>query len=214
MMKNKQESYGFTLIEILITLFIFSILSVILISALGNVINIQSGTENKARRLRQLQLTLLIMSRDIEQAVNRPIINSSGKEEGAFIGKPDSFALTHMGLANPPGTVARGSLQRSAYTLNENGLSRLTWLTLDQASKAKPLSRHLLDNVSKLHFEYLDQQGRFYDQWPLADNEVLPVGVKVNLTIKKWGNVTQFYLISAQTRNNFQSKPDEKEVDK
>src|SRR5690242_2240764 len=98
MLQNKNG--GFTLLEILIALFIFTILSLMLASALHNVIGIQTATENNADRLRKLQIVLLIMSRDIEQTVNRPVMGVNGKEEIAFRGTPLKFEFTHTGLAN------------------------------------------------------------------------------------------------------------------
>ena len=128
-MKNEDDIKsirGFTLLEILIALFIFSIISLMLVVALRTVINAQSGTEGKAEHLRTLQMALLIMSRDIEQAVDRPIVNANGKEEAAFIGKPTSFQFTHGGFANPYGSLAHSTLQRTGYSWDKNILSRLT----------------------------------------------------------------------------------------
>jgi type II secretion system protein J len=65
---------GFTLLEILIALFIFTIVSMILVSALHNVLNNQAATEKKAHQLAKLQIAMLLMSRDIEQTIrtNKP----------------------------------------------------------------------------------------------------------------------------------------------
>src|SRR5262249_3778215 len=109
MFPNKNTK-GFTLLEILIALFIFTILSMMLASALHNVINIQARTENNAERLRKLQMGLLVFSRDIEQAVNRKVVNSSGKDESPFTGSRLSVAFTHAGLANPDGALLRSGL--------------------------------------------------------------------------------------------------------
>lgn len=204
-MKNKQRndksaSSGFTLLEILIALFIFSILSLMLVAGLRTVINAQSGTENKAELLRKLQISLLVMSRDVEQAVNRPVMNASGKEELAFIGKPHHFIFTHAGLANPTGALTRSTLQRTGYAWNEGTLYRETWLALDQAPQSKAHRRSLLSSVTDAHFQYLDHKGRFRDNWPLEgeDNQPLPRGVKVYITLAQWGSMTQLYLIAAQ----------------
>jgi general secretion pathway protein J len=202
--KNNLTSYiGFTLIEILIALFVFSILSIILMTALRTVINAQSGTENKAQRLREVQMTLLMMSRDIEQIVNRPIINTSGKEDPAFVGTSQSFSFTHLGYANPTDITRRSSLQRTGYEWRDDQLWRLTAPVLDQAPKTKLQQRSLLNNVTSVRFEYLDQKNRFFDHWPLENgDQPLPVGVKLSLTISSWGELTQFYLIAAQANKN------------
>lgn len=207
MMKNKHQ--GFTLLEILIALFIFTIVSLILVSALHNVIGLQSGAEKNAERLRTLQMTLLMMSRDIEQAVDRPILNTAGKEEVAFIGTPRNFAFTHTGLANPTGMLLRSTLQRTGYEWNHQSLSRMTWPVLDQAPQTRSQSRVLLTNVNEARFSYLDQEGRFHDYWPLAEqsNQTLPKAVRIYLTISPWGKLSQLYVISAESTKTIPSSP-------
>lgn len=193
-MQNKER--GFTLLEILIALFIFTILSMILVVALRSVIDAQSGTEKNAERLRQLQISLLIMSRDIEQTVNRPVIAASGKEEPAFIGSPRSFTLTHVGFASS----TRSTLQRVRYAWNDYSLWRMTWAALDQAPTSLPHSRRLLTDVVDAHFQYLDKDGRLQNQWPVdgQSKQPLPRAVKVFLTMSQWGKVSQLYVIPAQ----------------
>jgi general secretion pathway protein J len=209
-MMNKQKDNrcaGFTLLEILIALFIFTILSFVLTSALRTVMNAQAGTEDKAERIRKLQMALLVISRDVEQAVNRPITNANGKEEAAFVGKIKSFEFTHAGFANPTGALAHSTLQRTGYTWNENILFRLTWPVLDQAPETQAHKRILLMKVTEVRFQYLDKNGRFHDAWPLdgEGGSELPRGVRIYLTIAKWGKMSQLYLIPAQPSNNKQT---------
>jgi len=206
-----KREHGFTLLEILIALFIFTVLSLIMVGALRTVINAQSGSDDKADRLRQLQLTLLVMSRDIEQAVNRPIVNAAGKEEAAFIGEPDQFQFTHTGFANPMGVIARSSLQRSGYVWKEEAIFRLTYPVLDEAPKTTSEQRLLLTHVEEVHFKYLDHEGRFHDNWPVEDkkDEPLPRGIKIDFTLVKWGKLSQLYLVPTSSLSNA-NKPDEK----
>ena len=55
----RNKKMGFTLIEILIALFVFTIISMIMVSALHNIFNYQAETEKQAARLNELQLALL-----------------------------------------------------------------------------------------------------------------------------------------------------------
>jgi general secretion pathway protein J len=188
---------GFTLIEILIALFIFTIVSFLLMSSLRTIITAQSRTEEKALRLRDVQMAFLFMSRDIEQALNRPILNASGKEDAAFIGKEKTFQLTHTGFANPLGVVRRSNLQRTIYTCNENVVERQVFPVLDQAPETKADVRTLLTNVTEARFQYLDHHGHLADKWPInnGEDQPLPRGVKISLTLARWGNISQVYLI-------------------
>jgi general secretion pathway protein J len=206
---GRMKKNGFTLLEILIALFIFTILSTMLVGALHSVINAQSGSEINAERLRQLQISLLVMSRDVEQTVNRPVVTAAGKEEAAFIGTPREFIFTHTGFANPTGTVTRSTLQRTRYGGDDNSLWRMSWSALDQAPQSQPHSRRLLTGVASVSFQYLDRDGRFHDNWPVEGeaSQPLPRAVRVYLTISQWGKLSQLYVISAQARKTNQAPP-------
>lgn len=203
-----RNSKGFTLLEILIALFIFTILSMILVGALHTVINADSVTAKNAERLRQLQMALLIMSRDIEQTVNRPVLIASGEEEAAFIGSPRSFNFTHTGLAVPTiARVKRSALQRTQYSYHSGSLWRKTWLALDQAPQSQPRVRNLYTGITEASFQYLDKDGLFQNNWPPEEGQenALPRAVLIHLTMTQWGKMDQLYVISAS--NEFKQNP-------
>lgn len=180
---------GFTLLEILIALLIFSILSLILTSGLHTVIQTQSRAEVKAKRLRELQMALLILSRDIEQAIARPVTNAYGREEAAFVGESTYFTFTHTGV-----------LQRSRYEFHKKGLYRIVWPVLDVAaeSKQRPSTRRLLNGVTALRFEYLGHDGHFTSEWQGLGDHPLPRAIRVYLTLTHWGKMSQLYLVPAE----------------
>ena len=197
-MRNKKM--GFTLIEILIALFVFTIISMIMVSALHNIFNYQAETEKQAARLNELQLALLLMSRDIEQTINRPVLNTKGGQDGPFMGARQNITFTHAGFANPLGELHRSTLQRTGYIFKNENLIRQTWDVLDQTADTKTNSRTLLTSVTDLQFEFLDDKGKFQTTWPLSaqTGSPLPRAVRVSLTLKKWGKLTQLYLIPGQ----------------
>lgn len=197
---NKIKMRGFTLIEILVALSIFTIVAVIMAHALHTIFSSQAGTEKRAARLADLQLATLLLSHDLEQVINRPILNAKGLSEPALQGTPYDLAFTHAGLANPTGQTQRASLQRTHYFLEKNNLMRQIWPVLDQTKTTLPLSRKILDEVSELRFEYLDSKGFFSTTWPSSTqtkNPPLPRAIRVTLTLKGWGKISQLYLLTA-----------------
>ncbi len=210
MNEERFSNKGFTLLEILIALFIFTVISMILVSSLRSVMDSVSLTENKADRLRRLQIALLVMSRDIEQAINRPVMNTSGKVEAAFVGTEHGFTFTHTGFANPTHALVRSNMQRTAYQWQDEAMSRITWDVLDQAPKSQSHARSILTGVTEEHFEYLDKNGRFYNEWPLhgqdrQDSQPLPRAVRVYLTLANEGTLTQLYVIPVQIKKTAQA---------
>ncbi len=194
-----RRASGFTLLEILIALFIFTILSMILVSALHNVIGISATTKHHAEQLRRTQMALLIIKRDIEQALDRPIINASGRQEAALVGAPQRIVFTHTGLANPS-DLLRSVFQRTSYEYREQGLWRVIWPVLDQAPQTESHERLILEEVESARFEFLDKDGRFQSGWPVpGQQEVLPKAIRLTFTLKGWGNISQLYIIPAQS---------------
>ncbi len=199
----RRTQNGFTLLEILIALFIFTIVSIIMVTAMHTVFTTQSATEKQAGRLAKLQIALLFVSRDLEQTINRPITNTTGKKEG-LIGTRNTLTFTHAGVANPQGKMLRTTLQRTRYRLEKESLIRDTWPTLDQVNKSIPNSRVLLTDVTELYFEYLDDKNHFQKFWPPSDSSqsVMLKAIRVSLTLKNWGKISQFYLIPGQLLEN------------
>lgn len=202
------KSKGFTLPEILIALAIFSILSLMLMTALHSVINSEAKAEEKAERLRNTQMALLILSRDLEQTINRPILSEKGTPDLAFTGDNMNINFTHMGYANFDKTLPRSTLQRVQYRLDEKSLSRNTWDDLDLAPKAEMHSRQLLTNIEKLVFEYVDNEGRLHDTWPEKEGSTdLPRALQVTISMQNWGTMSQIYVIPAMPTNAQARKP-------
>jgi general secretion pathway protein J len=195
--KNNQN--GFTLLELLIALFVFTILSMIMVAGLHSVTTSQATTEKRAERLAELQVALTLISRDFEQIVNRPISVPNGSEN-AFIGYPQSVFFTHGGVANPLGQLHRSTLQRTNYIIEDNKLIRITWPVLDYAGKIQPDQRVLITGVKSLRFQYLDEKNKFTDRWPPPDQTqvALPKAIRITIELQDSGKLSQLYVMPAQ----------------
>jgi general secretion pathway protein J len=196
----RKTNRGFTLLEILVALFIFAILAALMASALRTIINAVSGVERQAGQLRQLQFALLVLSRDIEQTVNRSIRNTGGQEELALIGTHDTLSFTHMGSANDAAGAAKSSMQRVQYVFGNGSLSRFVWPVLDQAPSTVSQGRLLLNKLGEGRFEYLSEDNKFYSSWPLTSQPSLslPLAIRVFISIPSWGKISQLYVIPTQ----------------
>ncbi len=68
-MKNRQRQRGFTLLEIMIALTIFAVISTLAWQILDGAMRTSSATENSAAKLNQLQRAWSLMERDFFQIV-------------------------------------------------------------------------------------------------------------------------------------------------
>lgn len=200
-MRHKNCPPGFTLLEILVAIFIFTLISVIMMTGLRTVFNNQTVTEKKADQLTELQRSFLVISNDFEQIINRPITNAKGILEPAMSGTPRMVSLTRAGLANPEGILQRSSLQRVRYRLDQTTLIRETWPVLDQVPKTVSSKRILFNDAADLQFEYLDNGGIFHPNWPPASkpDEPFPKAIRISLALKIEGKISQFYLLPGKT---------------
>lgn len=188
---------GFTLLEILVALSIFTLVAMMMATGLHTILASQSQLEAKTKRLAELQMALLLLSRDIEQIIDRPITNAKGEVEQALVGGLSNVAFTHGGVTNPLNQRTQSSLQRTRYLLDQNQLLRETSAVLDQTANTTYARRLLLQHVDDLQLNYLDDHGHFQNQWPPFNGNAnhLPHAIRITLILKNWGKISQLYLI-------------------
>lgn len=199
--------HGFTLIELIVALAIFSVVSML---AFGGLLTIQDSREHITRvstKLAELQMAFTILERDITQVVPRGIRGEFGDPKSALIGGglgvSQGIEFTRTGLRNPTGRP-RSHMQRVGYTVKDNNLIRLSWLVLDRAQDAEVAEMILLKNVESLSFRYLDTVNRWTNEWPpnLTDlSEVslqIPKAIEVTLNVEGWGTLLRLFRTSGE----------------
>lgn len=195
-MMQRTGARGFTLLELLVALAVFSFVAVMAYGGLNTVLNTNAHVTLQAERLKQVQWALLTMERDISQLVLRPVRDDYGDSlpalHSSLLGLY-SLELTHDGWSNPAG-LPRSSLQRVSYGISERGLVRHAWPVLDRAPGSEPRELTLLTQVASLGWRFLDQDGAWHEEWPpLAETEGgaerLPVIIEVTLRLEDWGTI-------------------------
>lgn len=204
MLRHNQTNHyhaGFTLLELLVALAIFALLSVMAYAGLSTVLNANQILETNMQRLSEVQHSVTLLSRDIRQTINRAIRDTYGDTKQPLIGATafDSIGtpvieLTRTGYANPLGTK-RSFLQRVAYRVEEETLYRDSWRVLDQAQDSEADALAICYEVKSLTLRYLDQENTWHEQWPPSDPEfqggALPKAVEVSLELTDWGKVVR-----------------------
>ncbi|UCC56333.1 MAG: type II secretion system minor pseudopilin GspJ [Gammaproteobacteria bacterium] len=161
------NSAGFTLLELLVALSIFSIVAVLAYGGLDNVLEQRVRTEESAERLAAMQRTYLIIQRDIEQLVPRTIRDEFGDNSAALTGSSE-FQLTRGGWQNPLQNP-RSTLQRVGYVLEDRKLVRHSWLVLDRAQDSEPRQQVLVQDIVNVRVRYLDPENNWQEQWPTSE---------------------------------------------
>ena len=195
--------HGFTLLEMLIALAIFSLLAVMSYGGLSSVLEQQFRTGIEADRLAELQKAYLVMQRDIEQVVTRPVRSEFGEELAPLVGD-QTLELTRGGWSNPLRSP-RSTLQRVAWSWQDRQLRRYVWQVLDRAQDTLPVEQLLMDNIESMHIRYLTAVDEWKEQWPDliqgpdpdAEAAVLPRAVEVAIEHEHYGPLVWLFQLSS-----------------
>ena len=161
----KKNISGFTLIEILVALFIFGIIGIVSGQLLTQTLSSHKALSLKGERLQELHRGLQILQIDILQFVDRPIRNGYGETREAFLIDLDgTLELTRSGLRNPLG-YARSEVQIVAYTWQDKKLIRGYWSELDRASISEPNYQILFEDIERAEFYAVDGRGNEHMTW-------------------------------------------------
>ncbi|RMF99253.1 MAG: type II secretion system protein GspJ [Gammaproteobacteria bacterium] len=194
---SRHGSRGFTLLELLVAMAIFAIISVLALGGLNAVATQQSLTRSNLDDLARLQRAFDSLERDLGQLYPRPVRDELGQDREAALladGRDDYLLrLTRGGWRNPA-QLPRGSLQRVQYRLAERQLIREYWPVLDHPLGMEPISQVLLDGVDAVQVEFLDADGQWREQWPplsaLNDPAIpRPRAARLTLELDGWGEI-------------------------
>lgn len=196
---------GFTLIEVLVALAVFGVLSVMAYMGLGQTLSNADMLGERMQRLEAIQRAIRYLDSDLMQAAPRPVrdLLGDGYEPALRSSFASEYALevTHGGWTNPAG-LPRGTLQRSAYRIEDGELIRYHWRVLDRTINNVPISAVLLDDVDSIVFRYLQPDGEPSDQWPPigtqgpASLRLRPRAVEIVLTLADEGEIRRLVEIA------------------
>jgi general secretion pathway protein J len=193
---------GFTLIEVLVSMFLLAVLSTFAYGTLNYVVKAREVTGTSFARLREVELAMHTMVNDFQQLEPRPVRDLLGDvTQPALLADPrntDLVALTRGGWSNNAG-LQRSTLQRVVYRLDNTTLVREYQTVLDATLSNTPVRRELLKDVVHVTLRYLDSSHVWQTQWPaatVAGGAVAPVAlrdrpraVEIVLELKDFGKL-------------------------
>jgi len=194
---DKNKNTGFTLLELMIAMIIFSFMSIMAYSGLINIFKSNEVITSLENDLKTLKRTMMFFDRDMRQLTLRPRRFGYDKADTSppLTSNLDSEGLiefTSAGVSNPLGLV-RSSLQRVRYTLTDKTLKRLSWKIVDHLD-AEPSSMTLLDHVESFSLRFLGKNGTWKENW--GSKTQLPKAVELTLVHEKWGEIKRLIPIN------------------
>lgn len=204
--RNIWRIQGFTLLEVLIAVAIFSVISLASFSIFQTVLNSDEATKLRTDKLNELQRAFLIIERDMLQVARRSIrFNGEAPLENFLHTSTDSFStgeqalgFVRHGWTNPSLLLPRSDLQSVAYQLNDTTLERLHFNFVDAVVGEEPKVRALVSNVEKLDFEFYD--GKKW-QKDIPDKQ-LPQAIAIEIDIIGYGVIRRQFLMPGDAPKN------------
>ena len=183
----RSRQAAFTLVELLVALAIFAILSAFAYRGLTAMLDSREALQRETRKWRDVTLFVGRIERDLAAVLNRRAIGSSGTPQSpvssALEGRQrEGLSFTRSGSYLQENALA--APQRVAYRLVEGRIERLGWSGVDVSPREEPLAVPVLADVASLGFRFLDPRGDWRSSWGLpGSNESLPAAVEVTLTL-------------------------------
>jgi general secretion pathway protein J len=196
-MKTAKHSEGFTLVELLIGLSIFALLSLAGVSLLSFSIDARQRTSQRLDALASIVRTRALLTADLAQAAPRSWRDETGLRHPAFAGGgAAALELVRRGWIND-GAMARSSLQRVAYRLDGNRFERVSMPMVDGATANPPAV--LLTGVTALRLRF-HTDGEWRDTWqPQTATglpaDTLPDAVELTIASAEVPELRQVFLV-------------------
>ncbi|MFT6507289.1 MAG: general secretion pathway protein J [Colwellia polaris] len=205
-------SQGFTLLEVLIAIAIFSVISMASFSIFETVLNSDTVTKERTERINELQRGFLIIERDVLQIARRSVRFYGEAPQSGFLhtdiesysGSEQAIAFVRHGWTNPGLLLPRSDMQSVAYQLNENTVERMHFNFVDAVLGEEPKVRPLISKVESLTFEFYDGK-----KWQKTLQEgTLPQAIAIEIDTTDFGLIRRQFLVAG---DDLQNKDDSRE---
>ncbi|OUS23444.1 type II secretion system protein GspJ [Thalassotalea sp. 42_200_T64] len=190
---------GFTLLEVLIAIVLFSLISLSSVKILTTIIDSSEQGKLHSDRLSELQRAFLVMERDFIQITRRsvrlngdaPLKSFIHTNESTYSSNTHGIAFVRQGWRNPGLMLPRSDVQAVAYQLEEDTLNRMHYVFVDAVAGDEPKIRPLISGVEKVDFEFFNGKKWVKD----LPEEDLPLAIAIDIELNDLGLIRRQFLV-------------------
>lgn len=202
---NYVQQNGFTLLEVLVSVAIFALISLASFSLFDGVLKSEAVSRVQMERLNEVQRAWMIIERDVLQMSHRSMrIEGEAPSDNVLYASFDGYssnnhalAFTRHGWTNPGLLIPRSEMQSVAYRLEDKKLQRLHFNFVDSVVGQEPKIRPLISNVERISFEFYYQK-----KWQKEIEEGrLPLAIKIILETEDLGILTRKFLVAGDGKS-------------
>lgn len=200
-MKSHQK--GFTLIEMLLAVAIFMLISIASFQILDTVTKQDALSQDVIEQLHGMERAFFWIERDLLQVSKRQVrVDGEAATDKIFIGgdlilesEGGAITFTHDGWKNPGMILPRSEIQTVSYRMIEGNLERSYFNFPDPVTGQEPRVQVLLSDIESLTFEFFSEDG-WGNVW---DKPGVPSGVKVVIETEAIGEVERWFKLAGAT---------------
>jgi len=181
---RRSAEHGFTLVEVVVALFIFALLAAAGVSLLSFTVRAQSASARALEDVSGERRLSALLTSDLGQAVPRVSRDEAGRPRPAFEANEGKLLFAFVrGGAKP---------QHVEIRLNRDSLVRVATPFVDGAAPGKP--QILETGVERARLR-LRGKADWQDNWDSARTDAIPRALELTLTRRGAAPVTRMFLV-------------------
>ena len=190
--QSSAKQSGITLLELLVVIAVFSIMSAAAYSGLQNSLKAEENFSASMKDLEAVQMSLTLFQRDIMQLSPRGIRDAFGDDEAAIVLLNGQELVFSRGGNFSSLKLDQTELTRVSYSLQDEQFIRSHWRHLDSTQGDRPLSASLLGKVTNLQIRVLDQNNLWHLDWPISNNAKIRA-LELTIELEDWGEIHRLF---------------------
>jgi general secretion pathway protein J len=187
-----QKKVGFTLVELMVAILIFSIISIISYRTLASLVTTKQIVTSTQDKWSGIVNAVSLISSSWNRSIPLTVRDENGLLMPAVIGKDKldratdaQLELTLSGYISDPvfGTIRP---RRLGFRFDDGKLFLVTWPVLNRVRTTQPQLDLLMDNVASFQQSFIYPDKTWHDEWPPAGVPIdqLPLGLKFTIVTK------------------------------
>jgi len=187
MKRRNKKQHGFTLIEVMIAMMIFAMLSLLAYEILSASVDSSQRAAEQSERLMEVQHAVMQMERDITQI----LLRHETPESPFLRASSSSLQFSTIDSMNSTKLLSGSDIIDVIWQLSGSTLYRDTRILPSSVPDKRKPSHAVLENITDIKFRFY--QGSWLESW--NSGNALPAGIEVTLVLKDMGEIRRVFLL-------------------
>lgn len=193
---TKQQQSGFSLVELMVALAVFSVISAASFVGLNSAIRSYSFFTQESADEARSEVFIALITKDFLQVVPRIVRDSNGDYQPAF--KLGGAYLVELSRGGQPLIGQSTGISRIAYKKEKDTIWRYTWPFLDNINTTEPSKALVLENVKSIKITAINEALKKSEKWPSTQSfdkrvyALIPQAIQVKIDIEGDGKTERF----------------------